>query len=96
MTVEQYSALVQILPAIDTTLEEMGETIPERSRRPPQHEHATKNAPQTVDRSSEAEAEPVPESEQRRRKGESRSVACERKKKANIEATSDEDEEEQD
>lgn len=81
MTVEQYSALVDIMPQLEKALEEKGEHIPR-----PKYDITTSDAPAPAqteedDDGSEAEPERV-----------EIKVKNARRKKANIEATSDEEE----
>ena len=81
MTVEQYSALVGIMPQLEKALEEKGEHIPR-----PKYDVATSDAPapaQTEEGDDGSEAEP--ENVKIKLKNAKR-------KKANIEATSDEEE----
>jgi hypothetical protein len=85
MTVEQYSALVDLMPQIEKVLENKGEKIPR-----PKYESTIKDAPAAGDGEQEHE-EIAPEPENPKPK-----VLNGKRKKANIEATSDEDEGEDD
>jgi hypothetical protein len=81
MTVEQYSALVEIMPQIESALEKKGEKIP----RPSYADAGTA--------AGEDEAEQQGDVDEA--KGDEESVAANgKRKKSNFEATSDEDEDE--
>jgi hypothetical protein len=86
MTVEQYSALVDLMPQIEKALESKGEKIPR-----PKYETTAQDAAAAVATTAgdgEQQHEEVdPESENPKLK-----VVDRKRRKANIEATSDEDE----
>lgn len=87
MTIEQYSALVQLMPLLETALGKSGEKVPR-----PQYDSAVGTSPDRDQNGRVREnlyhAETGPES------GRVKARGIEKRKKANIEATSDEDEDE--
>jgi hypothetical protein len=85
MTVEQYSALVDLMPQIEKALESKGEKIPR-----PKYETTVNDAAAGATTAGDGEQqheEVDPESENPKLK-----VVDRKRRKANIEATSDEDE----
>lgn len=83
MTIEQFSALVELMPLIEKTLEKKGERIPR-----PNYDSAAKDPPagdHEEQEHEESEAEAPTENVKAK-------VQNGKRKKANIEATSDEDE----
>lgn len=83
MTVEQYSALVDIMPQIEKILEKKGEKIPR-----PKYEIATEEVPARDEEEQDHEESEV----EARSEDEKPKAKNGRRKKANIEATSDEEE----
>jgi hypothetical protein len=81
MTMEQYSALVELMPQIETALEKQGEKIPR-----PNYETTARDAPAEDQGEEQDEGS---EAEEDSRKAKSKNG---KRRKANIEATSDEDE----
>ena len=91
MTVEQYSALVELMPQIEKALEKKGETI---SR--PNYESTARDV--TVDdQAGQQQQEGYEAEEEVEAEAEAENVEVKpkngKRRKANIEATSDEDEE---
>lgn len=80
MTIEQYSALVDLMPQIEKTLEKKGQQVPR-----PQYESTASAAP-AADQEERDQGEPEAEEEEEDVKPETKYG------KRNIEATSDEEE----
>lgn len=86
MTVEQYSAFVDVLPQIGSALAKMGEKVPRPKYDGTIEEASTETQNEEAHKGNETEAEVEAEANDTKTRAKNG-----KKKKANIEATSDED-----